>query len=78
MKILLFLLISASVFSQKGDPPIGVLNEVETSKRFYTNSPELVFSVLEEFISENHLRGTPVLEDLQKLDSVIVKDLGYI
>lgn len=50
---------------------------VSTSSKFYTNAPDLVYPALEEFISENHLRGTSTLESLQRLDSVTVKDLGY-
>jgi len=47
------------------------------SQNLYTNAPDLVYPALEEFISENHFRGTSVLEKLQQLDSVLVRDLGY-
>jgi len=47
------------------------------SQKFYTNAPDLVYPALEEFISENHLQGTSVLEKLQELDSVVVRNLGY-
>ena len=73
--ILLFLLISISAFSQKKMVLVEGFQEV--GEKFYTNEPDLVYSILEEFIAENHLRGTSVLEKLQKLDSVVVSDLGY-
>lgn len=50
---------------------------VGNSERFYTNAPDLVYPVLEEFISDNHLRGTSTLEKLQNLDSVVVRNMGY-
>ena len=47
------------------------------SQNLYTNAQDLVYPVLEEFVSKNYSNGTPTMEQLNKLDSIVVKDLGY-
>lgn len=49
-----------------------------SGQNLYTNNPEKVFPVLEEFISENHLRGTATFEKINHIDSIIVKSIPFI
>lgn len=56
-----------------------MLSGVEASgQNFKTNRPDLVYPVLEEFISGNHDRGTGTLKILQDLDSIVVRSLPLI
>jgi hypothetical protein len=50
---------------------------VSSGQNMHVNYPELVYPVLEEFVSENFERSTPTFEKLVRLDSIVVKDLGY-
>lgn len=68
MRTLLKIIIFVPLFFQQ---PINGQN-------LHTNAPELVFPVLEEFISENHLRGTATFEKINFIDSIVVRDIPLI
>ncbi len=49
-----------------------------SSQNLYTNEPDLVYPILEEFIAENFKNQTPTFYRINQIDSIIVEDLGYI
>ena len=48
-----------------------------SAQNLYTNAPERIYPVLEEFISENFHRQTPTFGKINSIDSIVVEDLGY-
>ena len=49
-----------------------------SGQNMYTNEPDLVYPILEEFITENFKNGTPTFDRINHIDSIVVADLGYI
>lgn len=49
-----------------------------SSQNMYTNEPDLVYPILEEFIAENFKNHNPSFYRINQIDSIIVEDLGYI
>lgn len=48
------------------------------AQKLYTNAPELVYPVLEEYVAENYLRKKGSFEMIHRLDSIVVKDIPYV
>lgn len=48
------------------------------SQNLYTNEPDLVYPVLEEFIAENFKRDTRTMHRINNIDSIVVRDLPLI
>lgn len=48
------------------------------AQKLETNRPDLVFPILEEFIADSYYHNTPVLEKLQFLDSIVIRELPLI
>ena len=47
------------------------------SQNLYTNEPDLVYPILEEFIAENFKNEVHSFERINQIDSIVVADLGY-
>ena len=47
-------------------------------QNFHTNRPEMIYPAVEKFIAENYARKTPVLQKLQKIDSIIVQTIPLV
>lgn len=48
-----------------------------TAQNLYTNAPELVYPVLEEFVAENFYNGVSTFELLNRIDSIVVRQIPY-
>lgn len=48
------------------------------AQNMYTNAPEIVFPVLEEFVAENFQRKTASFEFINMIDSIVVRDIPLI
>lgn len=48
------------------------------SQNLYTNEPDLVYPILEEFIAENFKNESPTFYLINTIDSIVVKDIPLI
>ncbi|MGI0106759.1 hypothetical protein [Salinimicrobium sp. WS361] len=47
-------------------------------QKLYTNAPDVVYPILEEYVAENYLRQEGSFEMIHRLDSIIVTDIPLI
>ncbi|WZL88333.1 hypothetical protein VS868_12070 [Salinimicrobium sp. 3283s] len=49
-----------------------------SAQKLYTNAPDVVYPILEEYVAENYLRKQGSFEMIHRLDSIVVKDIPLI
>lgn len=49
-----------------------------TAQKLYTNAPNVVYPILEEYVAENYLRKRGSFEMIHRLDSIMVRDIPLI
>ena len=56
---------------------LGGVPQAGWSQNLYTNEPDLVYPILEEFIAENFKNEVHSFEKINQIDSIVITDLGY-
>lgn len=56
---------------------LGGVPQAGWSQNLYTNEPDLVYPILEEFIAENFKNEVHSFEKINQVDSIVVENLPY-